>query len=74
MEKMLWLTERVESGLRSLVVVLAHWTMLHSRAVDSKQIETLIENNQHYTTWEIADILKISKPINLLVKMKNVLS
>ena len=74
MEKMLWLTERVESGLRSLVVVLAHWTMLHSRVVDSKQIETLIENNQHYTTWEIADILKISKPINLLVKMKNVLS
>ena len=29
--------------------------------VDSHQIETLSENNQHYTTWEIADILKISK-------------
>ena len=29
--------------------------------VDSDQIETLIENNQCYTTWEIADILKISK-------------
>ena len=29
--------------------------------VDSDQIETLIENNQHYTTREIADILKISK-------------
>ena len=29
--------------------------------VDSNQIETLTENNQHYTTWEIADILKISK-------------
>ena len=29
--------------------------------VDSYQIETLIENNQCYTTWEIADILKISK-------------
>ena len=29
--------------------------------VDSDQIETLIENNQHYTKWEIADILKISK-------------
>ena len=39
--------------------------------VDSDQIETLIEN-QHYTTWEIADILKISKSIKLLVKMKNV--
>ena len=29
--------------------------------VDSDQIKTLIENNQHYTMWEIADILKISK-------------
>ena len=29
--------------------------------VESNQIETLIENNQHYTTQEIADILKISK-------------
>ena len=38
--------------------------------VDSNQIETLIENNQHYTTWEIADILKISRSIKLLVKMK----
>ena len=26
--------------------------------VDSKQIETLIENNQHYTTTEMADIFK----------------
>ena len=36
---------------------------LLSRAVevDSNQIKTLTENNQHYTTWEIADILKISK-------------
>ena len=29
--------------------------------VDSDEIETLIENNQCYTTWEIADILKITK-------------
>ena len=29
--------------------------------VDSGQIETLIENNQCYTTWKIADILKITK-------------
>ena len=29
--------------------------------VDRDQIETLIENNQCYTTREIADILKISK-------------
>ena len=40
--------------------------------VDSDQIETLIENNQRYTTQKIADILKISKSIKLLVKMKNV--
>ena len=39
---------------------------------DNDQIEALIENDQHYTTREIADILKISKSINLLVKMKNV--
>ena len=29
--------------------------------VDSDQIETLIENNQRYTTREIANILKVSK-------------
>ena len=26
--------------------------------IDSDQIETLIEKNQHYTMWEIADMLK----------------
>ena len=31
--------------------------------VDSDQIKTLSENNRHYTMWEIADILKISKSI-----------
>ena len=29
--------------------------------VDRDQIETIIANNQNYTTQEIADILKISK-------------
>ena len=29
--------------------------------VDSNHIETIIENNQCHTMWEIADILKISK-------------
>ena len=38
--------------------------------VDSDQIEALIENSQRYTTWEIADILKIPKSTQLLVKMK----
>ena len=28
--------------------------------VDRDQMETLIENNQHYTMWEITDILKIA--------------
>ena len=41
-------------------------------AVDSYQIETLVEKNQHSTTWETGNILKISKSIKLLVRMKNV--
>ena len=36
--------------------------------VDSDQMETLIESNQCYVMWEIADMLKISKSIKLLVK------
>ena len=28
--------------------------------VDKNQIETIVESNQHYTTWEIANTLKIS--------------
>ena len=47
------------------------WTMFHSQSgrpaeVDSKQIETLIENNQCSTTREIADItqnIQINKVI-----------
>ena len=31
--------------------------------VDSDQIETLMENNQCYTMWDIANILKISKSV-----------
>ena len=50
--------------------------MVHGRVdpveVDSDQIETLIENTQRYTKQEIANILKMSKSIKLLVKMKNV--
>ena len=37
--------------------------------VDRDEVKTLTGNNQCYTTWEMADILKISKSINLLVKM-----
>ena len=32
--------------------------------VDSDAIKTFIENTQHSTTWERADLLKISKSIN----------
>ena len=39
--------------------------------LDSNQIKTLIKNNKHYTMQEIADILKISKSIKLLVEIKN---
>ena len=48
--------------------------MLRGRTVeiDKYQIKTLIEKNQCYTMQEIADILKISKSIKLLVKIKNV--
>ena len=40
--------------------------------VDSYQIKTIIENDLLYTTWEIANIFKISRSIKLLMKMKNV--
>ena len=42
--------------------------------VDRDQIETLIENNQHYTMQKRANMLKMSKSIQLLVNMKNVSS
>ena len=42
--------------------------------VDRDQTETLTENSQCYTTWELADILTVSKSIKLLVKMNNVSS
>ena len=38
--------------------------------VDSPQIKTLIENNQCHMTQEIANMLKISKSIQVLVRMK----
>ena len=38
----------------------------------SNQIKTLTENNQYYITRKIAIILKISKSIKLLFKIKTV--
>ena len=36
--------------------------------VDNNQIETLNENNQFCTTWELVNILKIHKSIKLMGK------
>ena len=75
MEKVLWLIEHVKSDLQSFVLEISRWqdfTVGRPVEVGSDQIETLIENNQCCTTWERADILKISKSIKFLVKMKNV--
>ena len=38
--------------------------------IDSDQIKTLIETNQCNTMWEIDNILKISRSVKLLVKLK----
>ena len=40
--------------------------------VDSDQIETLIENDQHSTPRKTAEILKVSKSTKLSVKVKHV--
>ena len=54
-----------QSGLPSFMLEICRWKMLHGQADqwDSDQIETLIENNQCHTMWEIADMLKISTSI-----------
>ena len=67
-------TECVKSGLWvSCRKFLAGWCSMVGYTSWSwcNQIETLIDNNQPYTTWEIADIFKIFKSIKLLVKMKD---
>ena len=77
MEKVQCLTERVRVVckvlFRDFSLDAAPW-LGRPIEVDSDQIKTLIENKQCYTMQEIADILKISKSIKLLVKMKNVSS
>ena len=75
MEKVLWLIERVKSGLWNFVLDFSLDDAPQSgrpAEVDSDQIKPLIENNQCYTIQERANILKISKSIKLLVKMKSV--
>ena len=71
MEKVLWLIECVKSSLQSSSLD----DVPRSGGpvgVDRDQIETLIESDQCYTVWRIVNILKISKSIKLLVKMKSV--
>ena len=73
-------TEPVKSGLRNFLPEISCWTISLDSAsqrgrpfeVDGDQFDTLIENSQCHTTWEIANILKIFKSVKLLVKMKNV--
>ena len=74
MEKVLWLFEQKWFvTFRARGVSLDHAPQLGRLVeVDSDQIDTLIENSQHYTTQEIANIFEISKSIKLLVKMKTV--
>ena len=76
MEKVLWLIQHVKSGFAKFGVgdsSLDDALQLGRPAeVDSSQIEILNDSNPCYTTGEIANILKISKSIKLLVKMKNV--
>ena len=74
-EKVLWGTECV-----TVVCRVSCWSFLSGRCsvatrlvgVSGNKIKTLIENNQCYSTGEIADILKISKSMKLLVKMQSV--
>ena len=60
------------SHVSKVVCKVSHWRFLTGKCflvqktseVDSDQIETLLENNQHYTMQEIANILKISQSSN----------
>ena len=75
MERVLWLAERVKSGLQGFVLETSLWVMLHGQGDQLKFQQTNGDIN-----WEqsmlfhvgIADIRKISRSIKLLVKMKNV--
>ena len=60
MEKVLWLTECVQSDLQSFSLDDVPQSG-RPPEIDSNQIGTWIENNQHYTTHELAKKVKISK-------------
>ena len=74
-EKVLWLIKCVKSHLKFCSGGFLLDNVPRSGRpveVDTDQITTLNENNQCYTTWEMANILKIPKSIKLLVKMKKI--
>ena len=76
MEKVLWLIECVKSGLWSFVLEISPCTMLYGQwgrpvEVVSNQIETL-RTIKVLPCRRSAHILRISKSIKLLVKVKNV--
>ena len=63
MEKVLWLIERVKSGLQSFMLEVsplddAPWSG-RPVEVDSDQIKTIIENSLRYTMQEMADTQNI---------------
>ena len=58
---------------KSFVLEVSWWMMFHSWVdqliveVDRDQIQSLIENNQCYIMWEIANILKICKKTSKVI-------
>ena len=74
-EKVLWLTERVKSGLQSFLVLLTFWPntsllwgcLMHWKRFSSTSGLYSLEAN---SGWESADILKISKLISYWWKWK----
>ena len=70
MEEVLWLIERVRSGLQRFVLEIFHWTLLVDQWNWSNQNQDINWEQSHSIMQEIVNILKISKSI--LVKRKNV--
>ena len=63
-----------QNGLWSLVLEISHWTMLHGQVDQLKltAIKSRHWDQPPFYTQEIANILRLSKSIKLLVKMKTV--
>ena len=59
MEKVLWLIKYVKSGLWSFVLEISLSMGINSLTIDESRYKL---RTISYTTWEIADTLKIPKP------------